>query len=520
MIRVLTLGSFLCLAACGMPTTVKCTAANCSGCCTDEGECLGGPKQSRQACGSMGGSCRVCLPQQLCNAGACVRDPDAGFIMDDAGTTIDMDAGVDSGVSCGARLQVCCGVSDCFIGLSCLRGVCDLPVTIDAGPNCGALGQVCCANQTCTGAGTTCSGGNCVAMTPPDGGTSVPDAGQDAGVPLKATGESCALDRECIDGVCLAFGFDNGYCTKGCNTSGDCVAGSQCGTNSSGVGPLKVCLKQCSSPGQAPGGCRASYVCEANAGTSGVPVCFPACVSNTTCAPAPTCDTRGFCCGATGFACCEGTSCQSGNTCMSGTCRASAACGSAGQACCTSGTACQGQTVCQSNTCTTCGSIGQPCCASNVCSQGTCTSGTCQATAAMGGVGSPCSNFATDCTGNTCFTGGNYVGGYCSQAGCTSGSCPSGSTCSGRLFSGNTYCVKDCQWDGGRGDCRTGYVCDRFLIAGPPNTTASCIAACSNGSECPTGQCSNGFCCGGAQFRCCNGTSCSSGLTCTNGYCL
>ena len=85
MIRVLTLGSFLWLASCGMPAGVKCTAANCSGCCTEAGECLGASKQSPQSCGGMGGVCRVCLPQQLCVAGACLRDPDAGLVLDDAG---------------------------------------------------------------------------------------------------------------------------------------------------------------------------------------------------------------------------------------------------------------------------------------------------------------------------------------------------------------------------------------------------------------------------------------------------
>lgn len=516
MIRVLTLGSFLCLASCGMPSPVKCTAANCSGCCTEAGECLGGMKQSPQACGAMGGSCRVCLPQQLCSAGACVRDPDAGVVFDDGGMMTGMDAGTDAGVSCGARSEPCCAPAQtCFLALSCQRGLCDVPMMTDAGP-CGAQGQQCCVNQQCT-SGTSCNGTTCVA-TMPDAGSN-PDAGVDAGVPQRATGEPCALDRDCLDGACLVLGFNGGYCTRACTTSVDCVPGSQCGVNPSGVGPTKICLRQCNTPGQPGGTCRATYVCEANAGTSGVPVCFPGCTSSTMCGVAPTCDSRGFCCGVPGFVCCEGSTCSSGNTCTSGTCRAAVACGNAGEACCTSGTACLGQTVCQSGTCRACGTIGQPCCASNVCSSGTCTSGTCQATAAMGGVGAPCSDFATHCTGDTCILAlsAPWTAGYCSVANCTATSCPSGSSCSPYLGGPTAYCVKHCQWDGGQGDCRAGYVCDRNLI--PNVSTATCIAACTPSTNCGTNRtCSNGFCCGTPGFRCCGSGTCNVGA-CSNGYC-
>ena len=514
MIRVLGLGAFLMLASCGMPSAVKCTTANCSGCCTEAGECLGTLKQSPQACGGMGAVCRVCLPQQLCLAGACIRNPDAGVVIDDAGSPVD-DAGQpqpDSGVSCGAQLQPCCGVAQsCFLTLTCQRGVCDLPMTVDAGA-CGALGQACCTNSMCTGT-SVCSSGTCVAPTV--------DAGQDAGVVLKPTGAACALDRECIDGACLVLGFANGYCTKACTTSIDCVAGSQCGNNPSGVGPSKVCLKQCTMAGQSPGGCRTSYVCEANAGTSGVPVCFPGCTSSTMCGAAPTCDARGFCCGVPGFVCCENSTCQAGNTCTSGSCQAAAACGNAGQACCGTAPACLGQTVCQSGTCTACGALNQACCASNVCSQGTCMSGTCQTTATQTGVGTACASFST-CAGGSCFTqsGTQYQGGYCSQE-CTSTACPGGSSCSPYLVSGGSYCLQNCTWDGGAGGCRANYVCDRYLLPAPPspNPAPSCISACTTGTDCPlTGQCSNGFCCGKRYFRCC-GTTCSTG-TCTNGYCL
>lgn len=504
--RVLSLGAFLSVASCGPPPAVKCTAANCSGCCTEAGECLGGARQSPQACGAMGGACRVCLPQQLCtSAGACVRDPDAGVILDDAGTIIDMDAGVpDSGAACGARNQACCANQTCFLTLTCQRGFCDLPVGIDAGP-CGGLGQPCCSNQLCTAGGTTCNGTTCVAA-PQDGGP-------DASVVLRGTGEACALDRECIDGACLVLGFSGGYCTKSCTTSVDCVAGSQCGTNPSGVGPTKVCLKQCSSPGQAPGGCRSSYVCEANAGTSGVPVCFPGCTSPTMCGLAPSCDTRGFCCGVPGFVCCEGSTCQAGNTCTSGSCTAGSTGGGTGGGGAGGGTGGGG----------TGGGTGGGGAGGGT--GGGSGGGTGGGGGTPGGVGSACTSWLTDCSGslNTCFTqqGSRWTGGYCSQTqpdSCTGANCPAGSSCSPYLVNNVTaYCLKNCTWDGAQGDCRAGYVCDRGWIRS--SSQAVCYPACTSGTECATGTCSSGFCCGQTGYRCCqSGTACTSG-TCTSGYC-
>jgi hypothetical protein len=232
MIRVITLAlGFLLLAACGTQTSVKCTAANCSGCCTEMGECLGSTKQNRNACGTMGAECRVCLPDQLCGAGRCQKDPDASVVLDDGGIAV-TDAGVpDAGPPpCGQQGQSCCSNMGCFLGLACQRGLCDVMQAADAGP-CGSQGQACCANQMCTQANTVCSSGSCTLVSAPDGGT-------DAGA-LRPTGSTCTLDSQCLDGACLQIGYSGGYCTKACTTSANCIAGSQCGTNSSGVGDRK-----------------------------------------------------------------------------------------------------------------------------------------------------------------------------------------------------------------------------------------------------------------------------------------
>jgi hypothetical protein len=490
MIRVTGLSLVLLLAAvgCGTQTPVKCTTANCSGCCTDTGDCLGPMKQSQQACGTARAECRVCLPDQLCSAGKCLHDPNSVVVLDDAGNVVDAGSG-DSGVVCGGSGQACCGGTTCFLTLSCMRGFCGATAP-DAGP-CGGLGQMCCSNQQCTASGTTCANNTCVTASSNDAGTTM-----DAGV-LRQLGEACALDRECADGVCLVNGFQGGYCTKACTTMGDCTFGSTCGGNPSQVGPTKICFKQCTMANQAPGGCRANYICEPHAGTAGLAICFPACQSLTSCANnAPTCDSRGFCCGAPGLACCEGSTCSMG-TCMSGSCVAGGTGGGSGGTGGGSGGTGGGSGTTGGGSGSTGGGSG---------------SGTNLPT------GSACTSFL-QCAGNACITqnGTQWTGGYCSNL-CTS-SCATGSSCSPYAVSGNSYCLADCTWDGGAGGCRAGYVCDRNLI--PGSSRAACLTSCTGGA-CPSGTtCDNGFCCGQNGFKCCSsGTACAAPSTCgSNGYC-
>ena len=501
-------------ASCG-PSTVSCQPSNCSGCCSEAGECLGPAKQTSMACGTgtAGQTCRVCLPDQFCSQGRCVRDPDAGLGGGEGGGAGGgtggggagggTGGGTGGGGACGARGQGCCNGTDCLLGLTCQRGLCDSPPT-DAG-SCGGQSQVCCGGASPCNAPLTCQSGLC--QSPP------PDAGSP-----KRTGEPCQLSSECLDGLCQVFGFQGGYCTKACTTSTECLAGSQCGWNPAGTGPAKLCLAQCGQAGQAPGGCRAAYVCDRNADTSGVPVCLPSCVSISMCRTEPTCDSRGFCCGTTGAACCEGATCQGGSTCMNGYCQA-ASCGGVGQPCCTSGPQCGAQSVCVSGTCQACGVVGQPCCSGSSCSAGTCISGTCQ-NQSLSATGAACTSPAT-CQGNMCLAegAGVWTGGYCSQR-CESSACASGSNCSPWVISGMSVCVAACAYDGGVSTCRAGYVCDRGLIPGNA-AQGSCNTACTSNTNCPTNRCENGFCCGAQGFRCCAGaTPCPGGGTCGSlGYC-
>lgn len=73
------------LAACGTPTDMTCSPANCGGCCNADGQCVDGT--ANNACGSAGLLCTACGLDQSCQAKRC-----------ESGTVVDMDAGVDAGV--------------------------------------------------------------------------------------------------------------------------------------------------------------------------------------------------------------------------------------------------------------------------------------------------------------------------------------------------------------------------------------------------------------------------------------
>ncbi len=277
------------------------------------------------------------------------------------------------------------------------------------------------------------------------------------------------VNNNCASNFCQAFGFQDGYCTKACTAQADCASvGGVCGRNPSGG---NVCLKSCPAAGQAPGGCRAGYVCEKfQSSLDGSPVCFPACANANTCAGgALVCDSRGFCCGPNGSACCNNSTCDPGGTCDPATrhCKVLPATNRpAGEACTTNGN-----------------------CAGNICVPELANSPpACQ---------QPC-----------------FANGYCTQD-CTSAACPAGSSCSSYTFPGAKRCASNCSWDGGQGDCRSSYVCDRYTVIG--STQATCYKKCTHDAGCSaTSACdSNGFCCGSPGFRCClSGAKCPNGGLC------
>lgn len=571
------------------PTTVppRCTINNCAGCCSSSGECFGTSRQAADRCGVGGAQCKACGLAEDCVSGRCTQVVfDAGF---DAGT---QDAGplvcgasgqgccpggrCNSGLDCragrcnpcGAQGLNCCGGTGCNAPLLCYGNTCEPP---DAGPPpCGDAGMPCCTGAacnpghvcsrglceeqcgifmgsccnvagtatcgqglTCMGSpmctsGVSCTGGRCeLPFTRPDSG--VVDAGQPQNV-----GGPCTLSTDCLTGLyCQVAGFQGGYCTKSCNTT--CPAGSDstCSLNPANPGGSRICLKNCSARGTVdPINCRSAYVCDSQPSSGVTPtpqgVCTPQCTTAAVCGLAPSCDARGFCCGSTGWACCNGTMCGGGQMCSNSYC-VNQACGAAGQPCCSGGpgqpnNVCNPNHVCgTSGTCTRCGGAGEPCCAGNVCQLAyvcrTSTS-TCQMPETNKQIGESCTS-PTQCLGGTCIVEngqGFFQGGYCSQN-CSSNSCPAGTFCSSNVIPGQTLCFQGCTYSGGSGGCRSNYVCDRGTI---PNNFAQavCLGACTTDSQCPTGRCESGFCCGRAGYKCCTtGFACNTGTCTALDYC-
>lgn len=532
MIRVflLTVGLALLTPGCGTTMPPKCQPSNCSGCCTAENECIGVMRQSRTVCGTAGKECAACLPDQVCSqAGRCVADPNAtgggaGGGASGGGEAGGQAGGAGGGTTCGGEGEACCAQGTCNLTLTCSRALC---------LRCGMTNQPCCGGL-CQGS-NLCMGGTCVfpsagggtaggataggAAGGSSGGTAGGSAGGSA---LLSIGDPCSLPSECAapgvgrQALCLIAGFDQGYCSASCTSDTDCPFGSHCGRNPAGGG--QVCLKRCMNPGTTGtgSGCRASYVCD-RGGTSliNVPVCFPSCAAASQCGPGATdCDSRGFCCGAAPYACCENSTCNSGFTCTSGYCTPSGGTGGGGAG---GGSATAGGSATGGGSATAGGSAG------------------------LGNVGDGCNtsliNFNGVCVGGAqarCppvwANDPSWPGGYCSIAGCTASAsdgsndtCPAGSSCAIN-YGGNNHCLRNCDFATQSG-CRTGYLCERGL--GGNFFQGQCFPRCTaTNGQCPSGtRCDpNGHCCGSAGFKCCTtGAACGSGLSCqTNlgGYCF
>jgi hypothetical protein len=143
--------------------------------------------------------------------------------------------------------------------------------------------------------------------------------------------------------------------------------------------------------------------------------------------------------------------------------------------------------------------------------------GTRGADAGLAELGAPCSEGA-QCSGGLCIAQSTvyaavFPGGACSQD-CASQLCPADASCSSVVVNSRSLCLPRCDWDGGAGGCRAGYVCDRGLVDGAPAASA-CTTGCTEATQCPPGHgCEGGFCCGGRGFRCCQGASCPVSGSC------
>ncbi len=471
------------IASCGPSEVPVCGPDNCAGCCDGEGNCVVFSNQSDTRCGAAGNACRSCsgtVAGFVCSArGTCIPDPEAA-----PSCSPDNCEGCCDGVQCveyAVQTPDMCGAggafcASCLGGQQCQNGTCAQSMPADAG-GCGSQGASCCPGFTCDDA-LQCQFGLCLPAMQTDAGTltdagMISDAGTvtDAGTQADAgsggtlqVGEPCTQNGQCLSNQCRILGFPSGYCTQSCTSNAQCGAGAVCGVDPiEGTG--RICLKTCPQGGQT-SGCRSGYVCESRATATGVAACLPGCTSPATCGSATSCDGRGFCCGAEGFACCNGSSCEAGLGCD--------------------------------------------------------TDGYCRPM--LGDIGAACTQDA-QCQSANCLpqqSGGGWTGGVCTQSCSSTSSCPAGSRCADAL--NPDICLQGCASAGSQGTCRSGYVCDK----GWSNAGPVCIYACTSVSQCGTTPglgCSQGFCCGLSTYRCCGGNAgvggtCASGVTCgPDGYC-
>jgi hypothetical protein len=413
-----------------------------------------------------------------------------------------------SGTSCAAA--TCPGGTPTFTGSSTCdgNGKCVTPAARSCAPflcGTGACKNACTSNGDCASP-ATCISGSCG---------------------LKANGTACADGVECKSafcrqGVCCATEC-NSTC-KSCNASA-ATSGTCTNVAVGGSDPAKICADMGAASCGTNGVCDGSGACQRYAaGTICAPASCPTGMS--TQSNARSCDGAGVCKPATTTACapyvCNGTT----------------ACNSA----CTKDADCvMGQTCdLKTNLCGAFQRQGQPCSASAKCLSGlTCLDGVCCASASclmcqacnVTGSAGTCANVPAGTAeprgmcapGGTCGNTGACNGAGACQKQDTTVSCAA-ATCTGSTAKAEAHCD-------GMGSCGAAvsincspYVCGPNACKTACTTNDDCLApftcqgsgstkscalkpngvACSAGSECISGNCVDGVCCGTPSCPACN----------------
>ncbi len=423
----------------GSPSTCDATCRNTSitACVDGDGCCPNGCDSSTD--GDCSSSCGngVVDPGELCD-GDCPTSCDDG----DECTT---DTLTGSASACTASCNYAT-TSACIHGDGCCPAGCSSDTDDDCTTNpndllvCAALGATCGSIQGPTGTVNcgTCSGGQ------------------------TCRNNTCSRDQwigdECVSGDgcprCLTeakYGYDDGYCSKNCQSDSACAPDAKCvDYDNNGLG---LCLASCSTNSD----CRSGHYCQPGPG-AGANTCVPGGSGNG--AVGSSCSTYSQCAGGLDGSCALESNGWKGGYCI-------VWCDS--DADCPSGSSCDDGRFCTDN----CQSDAD-CRSGYLCFDGdqggtkTCL----PAGVGNGSVGDACAG-AWECGGRE--WGGcvmNQPGGYCSVF-CGSGqaACPSGSECiEGSAAGGGSLCWESCTVDA---DCRSGYVCDSYDFFGPTVCIAS-----------------------------------------------
>ncbi len=374
----------------------------------------------------------------------------------------------------------------------CLKGSCDvsgagyaaIAVDLCTGGQCASPAPVSCGLYACSGGGaagdvcgTSCANdGQCVAAAHCDqtDGKCKPDV---------IDGSGCTEDSDCVGGHCQ----NNFCCATGdcCSGATDCplatwTTAASCGTTATCQGTRQdrecqasMCKKSapiaddraCSGTTQAIG-CPAGYpprFCDGAADQS-APVCPTTCTDETECSAGYHCDDTCVPNVLDGGGCDEHSDCASGR-CDNGHCCA------AGECCAVAGD-CADAPYVEAATCDTASAcdghrVDKVCGAGSRCVK----SGPVDDDSACG----------PSVVANTC---GDYVSVVCSG----SASQPSAPACP-------TSCTLDAE-------CDAAAHCDGTCV---PDVIDGTI--CNEASDCASGHCQNGFCCGGPNNDCCAAAS-------------
>jgi hypothetical protein len=350
-------------------------------------------------------------------------------------------------------------------------------------------------------------------------------------LPVKAGGVACTSNHECgtgfcVDGVCCAAS-SCGTCMA-CNVAGSlgtcanvpnnitdpharCGANGTCGNtgacNGSGACQQQPTSVQCGNPScsgtsaagtgtlatfcSGAGSCSTATTMSCGQYRCGTTACKTSCSTDTDCIDSAFCS-GGVCTAKLG----GGATCTGANQCSTGFCTDGVCCNVS---------ACTG-------TCNACNVNGSGTCAAILSGKaapaGQCATGaTCGNTGLCNGA-SGCQLVAsgTSCASASCNTSNNqFIGGSTCNG---SGSCqpPTGVSC-GNYLCKTSGCPTTCSLST---DCVSGYYCDGTHHCAQQ---AAPGGACTTPDQCPSGFCTNGFCCGTSTCQSCY--TCAGTGTCT-----
>jgi hypothetical protein len=538
---------------CAPPDSLPCAPYTCNGntcfnACATDNNCVSPNVCNGSSCGKKmrGASCSnanecqsTFCAQGVCCDGACAGACTSCALTGTLGTCTNVpndapdpaDLCVDQGpASCGTNGRCQAGACQKYrVGTSCAGSTCPASTTtFTPGSTCDGVGA-CVTPAASSCFPFECGAGACKAACMSDADCASPAVCTNGSCGLKGLGKTCADGNECQSTFCAQGVCCDNACAGTCTSCVLSGALGHCGNIVDGNSdPRGRCADQGAASCGTDGACDGNGACRVYAaGTACAPASCPSGSSMLT--QVRSCDGKGTCKPATTLSCvpylCNGiTACKAACT-VDADCLAPDICDPQTNLC--GNKRRLGQTCAQTTDCLTgnyC--VDGVCCASSSCGLcQTCATGSCANVGA--GVHEPHSSCAPNppC-GNT---GNCNGGGACEQAGssvaCGTASCststltlvshctgtgtcatPPTSSCSPYVC-GTNACKVTCAGDG---DCVPPYTCQG---AGNCALKANGLT-CAGGTQCISGNCVDGVCCGSSSCPACQACNVSGTGAC------